>query len=303
MASARELNVTNPPLADVLAGRAFLLMDGGMGTLIQAEGLHGVHGVPDLLNLTHPDAIEAIQRRYVEAGAQCLTTNTFNANRLNLAVVEATVEEIYAAAAAIARAAGAQLVAGDIGPTGELLEPFGELELDEAYDVFAEQARAAEAAGCDVILVETMADLQEAKLAVQAAVEATALPVFATMTFGAGGRTIFGTTPTDAATELSTLGASVVGINCSLGPNELAPLVEELASCTSLPIAAQPNAGLPRLEGDCTVYDVDPQEFAEAMKAILDAGATVVGGCCGTTPAYIAALRELLEGRRIPPSR
>ena len=300
MATPRKLTVTNAHLAEALAGRAYLLFDGGMGTLVQAAGLHTVHAVPDLLNLTHPEAIVAIQRQYVEAGADCITTNTFNTNRLKLANAGATVAEVYAAAAANARAAGAPLVAGDIGPTGALLEPLGTLTFDEAFDIFSEQACAAEAAGCDLIVVETMADLLEAKAAVLAAVESTTLPVFATMTFGEDGRTFLGTTPAIAATTLSALGASAVGLNCSLGPTELAPLVGELAPHDRALVMAQPNAGLPRIQDGETVFDVGPDEFAQAMEAILDAGAMVIGGCCGTTPDHIAALRALIDARPLP---
>lgn len=300
MATPRKLTVTDAHLAEALAGRAYLLFDGGMGTLVQAAGLHAVHAVPDLLNLTHPEAIVAIQRQYVEAGADCITTNTFSANRLKLASTDATVAEVYAAAAANARAAGAPLVAGDIGPTGALLEPLGTLTFDEAFDIFSEQACAAEAAGCDLIVVETMADLLEAKAAVLAAVESTTLPVFATMTFGEDGRTFLGTTPAIAATTLSALGASAVGLNCSLGPTELAPLVGELAPHDRALVMAQPNAGLPRIQDGETVFDVGPNEFAQAMEAILDAGATVVGGCCGTTPDHIAALRAFIDARPLP---
>lgn len=300
MATPRKLTVTDAHLAEALAGRTYLLFDGGMGTLVQAAGLHTVHEVPDLLNLTHPEAIVAIQRQYVEAGADCITTNTFSTNRLKLANAGATVAEVYAAAAANARAAGAPLVAGDIGPTGALLEPLGTLTFDEAFDIFSEQACAAEAAGCDLIVVETMADLLEAKAAVLAAVESTTLPVFATMTFGEDGRTFLGTTPAIAATTLSALGASAVGLNCSLGPTELAPLVGELAPHDRALVMAQPNAGLPRIQDGETVFDVGPNEFAQAMEAILDAGATVVGGCCGTTPDHIAALRALIDARPLP---
>ena len=300
MATPRKLTVTDAHLAEALAGRAYLLFDGGMGTLVQAAGLHTVHAVPDLLNLTHPEAIVAIQRQYVEAGADCITTNTFNTNRLKLANAGATVAEVYAAAAANARVAGAPLVAGDIGPTGALLEPLGTLTFDEAFDIFSEQARAAEAAGCDLIVVETMADLLEAKAAVLAAVESTTLPVFATMTFGEDGRTFLGTAPAIAATTLSALGASAVGLNCSLGPTELASLVGELAPHDRALVMAQPNAGLPRIQDGETVFDVGPNEFAQAMEAILDAGATVVGGCCGTTPDHIAALRALIDARPLP---
>lgn len=216
MGLMREVRVESDLLRRALAREDFLLFDGGMGTLVQQAGLAGVHENPDVLNLTHPDEIAAIQRQYVEAGAQCVTTNTFGSNRLKLEGTGATVAEVYAAAAEVARTAGAPLVAGDIGPTGSLLEPLGSLSFNDAYDIFAEQARAAEAAGCDLIVVETMTDLLEAKAAVLAAVEQTALPVFATMSFGEDGRTFLGTTPAIAASTLSALGAAAVGLNLSL---------------------------------------------------------------------------------------
>ncbi|WP_276915513.1 homocysteine S-methyltransferase family protein [Parvibacter caecicola] len=295
MAAPRTMTVESPLLRDALEGRARLLMDGGMGTLIQEAGLAAIHEVPDLLNLTHPQAVRQLQRRYVEAGADCITTNTFNANLLKLEGSGATVAEVYAAAAAIAREAGAPLVAGDIGPTGALLQPLGPLGFDEAYDIFAEQARAAEAAGCQLIVVETFSDLLEAKAALLACLENTALPVLCSMTFGEDGRTFMGTTPAIAAATLSAMGASAVGLNCSLGPAELAELLRQMAPYARCPLMVQPNAGLPRVnERGETVFDVGPDEFSAAMEGILAAGAAVVGGCCGTTPAHIARLRQLL---------
>lgn len=296
MAAPRELEIANDLLKRVIDGRAPLLCDGGMGSLIQQAGLSQIHDVPDLLNLTHADDICTLQRGYVEAGSDCIATNTFNSNRLKLANHDASVDELYAAAAQIARDAGAPLVAGDIGPTGSLLAPLGELSFEEAYDIFAEQARAACAAGCDLIFLETFADLLEAKAALLACLDNTPLPVFVTMTFGEDGRTFMGTTPAVAAATLSALGASAVGINCSLGPGEITPLVAQMAPHTRCPLMVQPNAGLPRIAEDgSTVYDVDPARFAQAMGAILEAGACIVGGCCGTTPAHIAALRQLID--------
>ena len=296
MAAPRELKIANDLLERVIEGHAPLLCDGGMGTLIQQAGLSNIHELPDLLNLTHASDICALQRRYVEAGSDCIATNTFSSNRLKLAGCDVNVDEIFAAATYIAREAGAPLVAGDIGPTGSLLAPLGPLGFDEAYDIFAEQARAAYAAGCDLIFLETFADLLEAKAALLACVENTPLPVFATMTFGEDGRTFMGTTPAIAATTLSALGASAVGINCSLGPAETAPLVIQMAPYVRCPLMVQPNAGLPRVAEDgLTVYDVGPTAFAQAMSGILDAGARVIGGCCGTTPEHIAALRRLLD--------
>ena len=300
MACPRKLTIASDHLENALAGKAFLLMDGGMGTLVQQAGLHQVHQNPDLLNLTHPADIQAIQHRYVEAGSDCITTNTFGSNRLKLEGTGATVAEVYAAAAAIARAAGAPLVAGDIGPTGQLLEPMGTLAFEDAYDIFAEQARAAEAAGCDLIVVETMTDLREIKAAVLAAVESTSLPVFATMSFGEDGRTFLGTTPAIAASTLSALGAQVVGLNCSLGPNEIAPLARQMAPFSRCPLMTQPNAGLPRVVDGTTVFDVGPEAFAQAMLPTIEAGATVVGGCCGTTPDHIRALRQLVNEQPSP---
>ncbi|MFR7755539.1 MAG: homocysteine S-methyltransferase family protein, partial [Bacteroidales bacterium] len=296
MATPRTPQISSEFLDQVLHGQALMLCDGGMGTLIQQAGLSGVHELPDLLNLTHASDICALQRRYVEAGSDCIATNTFSSNRLKLAGCDASVDELFAAAAAIAREAGAPLVAGDIGPTGSLLAPLGPLGFDEAYDIFAEQARAAYAAGCDLIFLETFADLLEAKAALLACLENTPLPVFVTMTFGEDGRTFMGTTPAIAAATLSALGASAVGLNCSLGPLETAPLAAQMAPHARSPLMVQPNAGLPRVAEDgSTVYDVGPQAFAQAMGGILDAGARIIGGCCGTTPEHIAALRRLLD--------
>lgn len=298
MARKRTLTIHSEFLEDVLHGRKVMLCDGGMGTLIQQAGLADIHEVPDLLDLTHPDEICALQRQYVEAGSDCIATNTFNANRIKLAGSGHTVAEVYEAAARIAREAGAKLVAGDIGPSGALLAPMGEMSFDEAYDIFAEQARAAENAGCDLIFLETFADLVEAKAALLTCLENTAIPVFATMTFALDGRTFMGTTPAIAGTTLSSLGANAVGLNCSVGPFELSAFVHEMAPYARCPLMAQPNAGLPRVAEDgTTVFDVSAEDFCMSMEHVLAAGATVVGGCCGTTPAHIAALRALIDSR------
>ena len=296
VATPRTPQISSELLDQVLHGQALMLADGGMGTLIQQAGLAGTHELPDLLNLTHASDICALQRRYVEAGSDCIATNTFSSNRLKLAGTGASVDELFAAAAQIAREAGASLVAGDIGPTGALLAPLGPLSFDEAYDIFAEQARAACAAGCDLIFLETFSDLLEAKAALLACLESTPLPVFVTMTFGEDGRSFMGTSPAIAAATLSALGASAVGLNCSLGPAETFPLVAQMAPFARCPLMVQPNAGLPRVAEDgSTVYDVGPQAFAQAMDGILEAGARIIGGCCGTTPEHIAALRRLLD--------
>lgn len=296
----RRLRVTDDHLARVLAGEDFLVFDGAMGTQLQARGL-AAGELPELLCLTNPAEITDIHAAYVAAGADVATTNTFGANAEKLGDA-ATVEEVFEAAVSCARASGVRYVAADIGPTGQLLEPMGTLPFDDAYELFARQVRAATAAGADLFIIETMADLAEAKAAVLAARENSDLPVFCTMTFDEDGRTFLGTTPEVAALTLSSLGVDVVGINCSLGPASLAPLVEAMLPWASCPVMVQANAGLPRAEDGVTVYDVHPAEYCEAVAGMLDAGVTVVGGCCGTTPDYIAGERALLAGR-VPASR
>ena len=282
-------------LSRVLKGEEFLLFDGAMGTMLQRSGLKPGE-LPDLLCLTQPETVTAVHRAYVEAGSQAVTTNTFGSNRLKLAG-KAEVADVFAAAVACARAAGAPYVAADMGPTGELMDPYGDLEYEEAYELFAEQARAAEAAGADIIIVETMADLTEAEAAVRAAVDTTRLPVFATMTFGEHGRTLMGTAPAEAAEALGEFGAHAVGINCSQGPIELAPLIDEMLEVTSLPVIVQANAGLPTLVDGVTGYSIDVDEYIAAVGGIVESGASVVGGCCGTDPGYIRGLAQLLAGK------
>lgn len=278
-----------------LRGEGHLLFDGGMGTMLQAAGLRAGEA-PETWCLTHPDELLAIHRAYVEAGCDVVTTNTFGANRLKLAG-SAGVDEVFGAAVALARSAGARYVAGDIGPTGALLHPLGTLSFDDACDLFAEEARAAERAGADLIIIETMTDLAEIKAALVACRENTSLPVIATMTFDEDGRTFLGTSPEVAAVTLEALGASAVGINCSLGPAELIPLARRMLAVTELPLIVQANAGLPHVEGGRTVYDIGPEEYAESVRELVDAGVGIIGGCCGTTPAYIRLLDGIIRGR------
>lgn len=291
----RTLRVKDDHLRRVLAGQDLLLFDGAMGTQLQARGL-AAGEVPELLCLTNPQEITQIHQAYVQAGSEVVTTNTFGASAPKLGGA-ATVEEVFSAAVACAKASGARYVAADIGPTGSLLEPMGTLPFDDAYELFAQQVRAADAAGADLFIIETMADLAEAKAAVLAAKECSDLPIFCTMTFDEDGRTFLGTTPEVAAKTLSSLGANVVGINCSLGPKDVAPLVRRMLPWSSVPVMAQANAGLPHVEDGVTLYDIKPAEYCEAVRDMLDAGVTVVGGCCGTTPDYIAGERDLLAGR------
>ena len=291
----RETRVRDDLLAQVLAGKALLLFDGAMGTQLQERGM-AAGELPELLCLTDPALVTDVHAAYVRAGADVVTTNTFGASRQKLAG-RAGVDEVFRAAVACARAARPRYVAADIGPTGSLLEPLGTLPFERAYDLFAEEALAAEAAGADLVVIETMADLAEAKAALLACREMCDLPVFCTMTFGEDGRTFLGTTPEVAAATLSALGADVVGINCSLGPAEVAPLVERMLPWSRVPVMAQANAGLPAVVDGVTTYGVGVEEYARAVAGMLDAGVTVVGGCCGTTPAYVAAERALLDAR------
>ena len=275
-----------------------ILLDGGMGTMLQAKGLP-MGASPELTALEHPDWLREIHGAYVEAGAQILYANTFGANREKLRACGKTVEEIVPAAVAIAKEAaqGRALVALDIGPTGQLLEPTGILDFETAVDIFAQVVRAGASAGADLIAIETMTDLQEARAALLAAKENSNLPVLVTMTYEATGRTFLGCSPACAALTLEGMGADAIGVNCSLGPREMPPLVQELLQWTTLPIVLKPNAGLPHPDG--SGYDISPEEFAQSLAQLTDLGVQVFGGCCGTTPEYITLLRWALEGRTV----
>lgn len=289
---ANNLKIADKHLAEVLAGRETLLFDGAMGTQLQAAGL-AVGELPELLCLEQPDMVQKVHQAYLEAGAEVITTNTFGANAHKLGG-SASVREVFDAAVACARKAGARYVAADIGPTGSLLRPLGTMSFDEAYNLFAEEVRAAQAAGADLFIIETMADMLEAKAAVLACRENSNLPVFCTMTFGEDGRTFLGTTPEVAAVTLASLGVDAVGINCSLGPAEVAPLVMRMLPWVECPVMVQANAGLPCVVDGVTTYPVGPEEYVQALRPLAEAGVRIMGGCCGTTPAHIRALQSLL---------
>lgn len=297
---ANNLTIADKHLAAVLAGREPLLFDGAMGTQLQAAGL-AVGELPELLCLEQPDLVTKVHRAYVEAGSEVVSTNTFGANAHKLGAA-ASVREVFDAAVACARKAGARYVAADIGPTGSLLRPLGTLSFDEAYDLFAEEARAAETAGADLFIVETMADLLEAKAAVLACRENTNLPIFCTMTFGEDGRTFLGTTPEVAAVTLASLGVDAVGINCSLGPDEVAPLVMRMLPWVECPVMVQANAGLPCVVDGVTTYPIGPEEYVQSLRPLAEAGIRIMGGCCGTTPDHIRVLRALLDDTSIASS-
>ena len=275
-----------------------ILLDGGMGTMLQARGLKlGEH--PELAALEHSGWLLDIHRAYVDAGTQILCANTFGANREKLLRTGRTVEEVIPASIAIAREAaqGKALVALDLGPIGQLLEPTGTLEFETAVDIFAQQVRAAVSAGADLVMIETMTDLQECRAALLAVKENSSLPVIVSLTYEERGRTFLGHAPACAALTLEGMGADAIGINCSLGPREMPALVEELTRWTTLPISIKPNAGLPDPGG--AGYDITADQFAAAMAGLTELGVKFYGGCCGTTPEYIAKLKAALAGRTI----
>ena len=275
-----------------------MILDGGMGTMLQAKGLRlGEH--PELAALEHPDWLLDIHRAYAAAGTQILCANTFGANREKLKRTGRTVEEVIPPSIAIAKeaAAGRALVALDLGPIGQLLEPTGTLDFETAVEIFAQQVRAGAAAGADLVMIETMTDLQECRAALLAVKENSGLPVMVSMTYEERGRTFLGHAPACAALTLEGMGADAIGVNCSLGPREMPALVEELTRWTTLPIMVKPNAGLPDPGG--AGYDITADQFAAAMAELTDLGVKLYGGCCGTTPEYIAKLCRALEGKNI----
>ena len=293
-----DVRVKDNYLARVLDGKAYLVLDGAMGTMLQRRNLKAGE-LPELLCLSDPEQITDIHRAYVKAGSQAVTTNTFGANARKLDGA-AEVDTIFAAAIGCVRVSGARYVAADIGPTGALLEPMGTLPFDEAYDLFAEQARAAQAHGADLFIIETMTDLLEIKAAVLACKENSDLPIFATMTFDETGRTFLGTSPAVAAYTLYALGVNALGVNCSLGPDALAPIVREMLAVAPCPIIVQANAGLPDLVDGQTVYSITPDAYLDAVAPLVEAGVTIIGGCCGTDPDYIAREAALVADATVP---
>lgn len=284
-----------------LEQKEFILLDGATGTLIQNSKVE-FESVPETLNLTHPRLIESFHRSYIKAGSDIIYANTFGANGYKLKESGCSVEEIIKAGIKIARTAAegtGALVALDIGPIGQLLEPAGSLAFDEAYEYFKEQIIAGSDA--DVIVFETMTDLYELKAAVLAAKENCSKPIIATMTFERSGRTFTGVAPACAAVTLEGLGADAIGVNCSLGPGELEPVVAEMSKHTNLPLVIKPNAGLPNLNSN--EYDVMPDEFAECVCTLLKYGVKIIGGCCGTTPEYIEKIKSVLADKKYQPQK
>jgi 5-methyltetrahydrofolate--homocysteine methyltransferase len=283
-----------------------VIMDGATGTELIRHGFHS-EGCPEEWNVTHPEVIQTIHREYFAAGADIVQTNTFGGTRAKLEHYSRAgkVAEYNIAAARLAvevrnAEAPGRLVAGNIGPCGRFLKPMGDLEPAELRDMFAEQAAALIDGGVDLISIETMFDLAEARLAVEAARSvAGSRPVMASLTYGLtarGYRTMMGVDPKRGAPALLEAEADVVGCNCSITAEQMIELVAELRAATSAPLLVEPNAGLPRLEDGKTVYDETPKHFAASGPALVSQGANIVGGCCGTTPAHIAALVKALSG-------
>lgn len=277
-------------------GKELLFLDGGMGTLLQAEGL-APGELPETWNIEHPEKVEAIHRRYYEAGSDVVLANTFGANVCKFHDDRYTVEEVIRAGIANAKRAGEQIgketyVALDMGPTGKLLKPMGDLDFDDAYEAFAEAVRYGEKYGADLIHIETMSDTYEVKAAILAAKENSSLPVFVTMIFDERGKLLTGGDVPSVVAMLEGLRIDALGLNCGLGPKQMLPILNDLRRYTSLPIIVKPNAGLPKQKNGETYYDVEPDEFARIMQEVVKEGACVIGGCCGTTPEHIKKLVE-----------
>jgi 5-methyltetrahydrofolate--homocysteine methyltransferase len=289
-------------LRSLLGGDVPVLLDGGMGTLLQDNGLDD-GGSGELWNVERPEVVEGIHRAYAEAGARILTTNTFGGTRPRLEMhgLADRLHEVNRAGAAIATRVAREygiLVAGDLGPTGELLSPLGIMEPEQARALFAEQLAGLRDGGIDIVLVETMSDLGEVTAAVEAARDVVPdLPVIASLSFDTNLRTMMGVRPADAVTALAELGVDAVGANCGRGPEEMEAIAEQLAQARAegLLLIAQSNAGLPQLVGDRFEYDASPDELAAHARALRDLGVDLVGACCGSTPAHIAAMREALS--------
>ena len=287
----------------IFSGDKPLFLDGGMGTQLQARGLQPGE-IPELWNLTRPRDVREIHAAYFAAGSDVAYTNTFGASPAKYHG-DAPLADVIAAAIANARDAasevgGRRFVALDVGPTGRLLKPAGDFEFDAAYDAFAAQVSIGAKAGADLVAVETMSDTFELKAAVLAAKENSDLPVLATVALGEDGKLLTGGSIECVVAMLEGLRVDAIGFNCGLGPEQLLPFVRRMASITSLPIAVKPNAGLPKVVDGKTVFLVGPEEFSKDVAELVRAGATIVGGCCGTTPAHIAALRQALPTPQLP---
>lgn len=277
-----------------------LVFDGAMGTVLQTKDVPSLV-VPETLNITHSNVITTIHKEYIAAGADIITTNTFGANRFKAELANVPLKNIITSAIDNAKNAVEngkdKFIALDIGPSGKVMKPYGTLDFDEAIEVFAEIIRLANDS-TDLILLETFTDLYELKAAIIAAKENSSLPIFASMSFDEHGKTFFGATPETMVLTLEALGVSALGVNCSLGPKQLEPIVKKLTEISSIPVFVQPNAGLPVLRDGKTTFDVSPTEFAEYARSFVGYGVNVIGGCCGTTPAHIQEVKKLIANTK-----
>ena len=294
--------MTKKEFAEFIIEKGPVILDGATGTNLMAAGMP-VGVCPEQWVLDNPQVLKDLQKSYVEAGSHIVYASTFTGNRIKLQEygLEDRLEEINTKLVELSReAVGDQaLVAGDMTMTGQQLFPMGDLLFEELVTVYKEQAKVLEQAGVDLFVVETMMSLQECRAAVIAIREVSDLPIMVTLTYNEDGRTLFGTPPETAVVVLQSLGVDAIGINCSTGPMEMVEPVKKMAEYATVPIIAKPNAGLPELEGKQTVYKMTPEEFAEAGTALVEAGAAVIGGCCGTTPAHIKALSHAVRGKTL----
>ena len=294
--------MTKKEFAEFIIEKGPVILDGATGTNLMAAGMP-VGVCPEQWVLDNPQVLKDLQKSYVEAGSHIVYASTFTGNRIKLQEygLEDRLEEINTKLVELSReAVGDQaLVAGDMTMTGQQLFPMGDLLFEELVTVYKEQAKVLEQAGVDLFVVETMMSLQECRAAVIAIREVSDLPIMVTLTYNEDGRTLFGTPPETAVVVLQSLGVDAIGINCSTGPMEMVEPVKKMAEYATVPIIAKPNAGLPELEGKQTVYKMTPEEFAEAGIALVEAGAAVIGGCCGTTPAHIKALSHAVRGKTL----
>jgi 5-methyltetrahydrofolate--homocysteine methyltransferase len=294
-------------LQQLLDSGGAIVADGGMGTMLFSAGL--AHGsAPELWNIERPDEVQRIHTAYVEAGAQIILTNTFGGNRVRLGRhnLRERVAELNTAGAKLARAAAdaaehAVVVGGSIGPTGEMMQPLGVLGYEEVVEIFAEQAQALLAGGVNVFWIETMADLEEVRAAVEGCRQASAdLPIVSTMTFDTKGRTMMGVKPEQAAEQLRALGVLALGANCGNGPDEIQTVVEHMhGHHPDALLIAKANAGLPHMHDGRAVYDATPEDMAAYARVALANGARIVGACCGSTPAHIQAIAQVIKERAL----
>ena len=292
-------------------GKELLFFDGGMGTLLQSRGLQAGE-IPETWNILRPEAIRQIHKEYLLAGCNIVKANTFGVNCFKCKDTPYSVDELVHAGIRLSQEAIAAVreegntnrpmyTALDIGSLGKLLKPLGEIAFSQAYDAFKEIVTAGEQAGADLILIETVSDSYEIKAAVLAAKENSSLPVIVTMIFDENGKLLTGGDVASATAMLEGLGVDAIGFNCGLGPEQMKELLPQLTDCCSLPIVINPNAGLPVVVNGNTVYNVEPDAFAQSVQALVEMGASVVGGCCGTTPAHIEAVVKLCGGMTVKP--